>query len=72
MIVGDLSLRTEHEAAMVQANLEKCLGNSLSFRLKPGDLVINEFETLAWLSGRKLRRRNTQGMIRYRSSLLAV
>merc|ERR1712123_407599 len=40
----DLRLQTDHEAAMVQANLEKCLGSTLSFKLKPGDLVINEFE----------------------------
>lgn len=62
--LGDLNLQTEHEAAMVQNSLETCLGNNLSFRLQPGDLVINEFETLAWLSGRKLRRRNTSSNFR--------
>ena len=64
-VTGDLNLQTEHEAAMVQTSLENCLGNNLSFRLQPGDLVINEFETLAWLSGRKLRRRNTSRWVAY-------
>ena len=61
---GDLNLSSESHAREVQGKLEKSLGSSLSFKLQSGDLVINKFEKRDWLSGPKLRRRNT-GYVRY-------